>query len=123
MKEVRFRVWYEQGGYMMPVETIDFKHKLINESGVWRWFHEVDLMQSTGLKDKNGVEIYEGDIVRFKFKNETRIGFVEYARSSFLINVGEIICDNKIRHSFSNSSSEEHEVIGNVYQNKDLMEG
>lgn len=116
MKEVRFRVWYEQGGYMMPVETIDFKHKLINEGGVWRWFHEVDLMQYTGLKDKNGVEIYEGDIYRYEYYTGSG---VEYRNSVVEWETTEVAHEG-VFHGYE-LNNYEIEVIGNIYENQELV--
>ena len=118
MREVRFRAWYEKGGYMMPVEEIDFKQMLINKSGIWRWFGEVELMQYTGLKDKNGVYIYEGDIIEFvPFETSINNRIVKFERGVFKAEL--------IRNGYSVTLSElqesEIEVIGNIYQNKDLI--
>lgn len=64
MREVKFRAWEKNMKIMMPVENIDFLTKQINTNSLWRMFHEIELMQYTGLKDKNGKDIYEGDVLR-----------------------------------------------------------
>ena len=72
------------------------------------------VMQYTGLKDKNGVEIYEGDIVRY-FRNELAVivyrdGGVDIRSLSWRD------CEPLQRRLG------EIEVIGNIYENKDLLE-
>lgn len=115
MREIKFRAWDIQTESMRDVLVIDWVNELIDLSSgiIERRPHEVILMQYTGLKDKNGVEIYEGDIVRY-FRNELAVivyrdGGVDIRSLSW----GD--CEPLQRRLG------EIEVIGNIYQNKDLL--
>lgn len=89
---------------------------------------EVDLKtvgQYTGLKDKNGNKIFEGDIVRNKNKYFQFVGIVKYQN-------GEFVVDWKLHQRESNgviSSTVTHhlgnaeEIIGNIYDNQELLRG
>ena len=72
--------------------------------------------QYTGLHDKNGKEIYEGDIVKIKYRDED-IGKVIYEHNGFSIDVTNMN-KNYGRVSFVNNFIE---VIGNIYDNPELL--
>ena len=72
------------------------------------------LMQSTGLKDKNGVEIYEGDIVKVETRGGVVYGDVKYKSCSFMI------CSEDMDRIMLDCW--DYEVIGNIYENPELME-
>ncbi|WP_431833970.1 YopX family protein [Enterococcus faecalis] len=81
---------------------------------------ETALMQSTGLKDKNGVEIFEGDVLYYiPFESHINDSIVVFEKGSF--------CKKMLRNGKLTSvrfiDSEEYEVIGNVYENPELLEG
>ena len=83
---------------------------------------EAYLMQSTGLFDKNNKEIFEGDVVRQvrtqpTTENEIIIGVVTMLEGAWLImNDGEQLASQLW------SETDENEIIGNVYENKDILE-
>jgi uncharacterized phage protein (TIGR01671 family) len=80
------------------------------------------LMQYTGLKDKNGREIYEGDIVRYKLGSDWIVGDVRYdADSARYVKRAEKAgssWDYKDLASYASST----QVIGNIYEDPELLE-
>jgi uncharacterized phage protein (TIGR01671 family) len=79
-------------------------------------------MQYTGLKDKNGREIYEGDIVRYKLGGDWIVGDVRYdADSARYVKRAEKAgssWDYKDLASYASST----QVIGNIYEDPELLE-
>ncbi len=122
----KFRAWDKISKNMFPVMMIDFgqSYVMIEEiNGLWceRDFDDIELMQSTGLVDENGKEIFEGDIVQTErcfgdFNNfEMFKGVVKQLEGVWMI-----VTDNNAVPAFS--EIEENIVIGNVWENKELLE-
>lgn len=88
---------------------------------------QIELMQSTGLKDKNGVEIFEGDVVLVNVSN----GFDHLVNEKTVVQESEfhsgLVCKSLIsgmeyRLFKRNEMGYEYEVIGNIYENSELLE-
>lgn len=123
MREIKFRAWHIKIGEMANVDTIHFNgyvhlspiSKISDESKMFR-FDEVELMQYTGLKDKNGKEIYEGDIVKYA------VGYNKQARNIAKIEwtpgwgYTGIRVDCYVLEHMNNV-----EVIGNIHEHKHLL--
>ncbi len=141
---LRSRVWVKIGKRMVfsdDILGIDYENKEIvtqqvyfenglpDDRDIYCYdFDEIELMQSTGLKDKNGKEIFEGDIVRttrflgradeiggFYEYDKEFIGIVKQLEGSWVIDTGsDAVC--------LWTEIEENEIIGNVYENPELLE-
>lgn len=107
-----------ENGLICNMEEPTSEHKLIIPVEK----SELILMQSTGLFDKNNKEIFERDVVRQvrtqpTTENETITGVVTMIEGAWLI-----MNDNEQLASYLWSETDENEIIGNVYENKELLE-
>ncbi|MCM6893382.1 YopX family protein [Enterococcus faecalis] len=134
---------------MMKVNQIDFEKKTVwleadngdheNRHTLTREFKDVILMQSTGLKDKNGVEIFEGDVVNIHWfytdydpetlgaiENEATAEKVvitkEFGNLGFWWNSGDDWVDLATLALTVQLHEESFELLGNVHENPELLE-
>ncbi|MGC3784718.1 YopX family protein [Enterococcus faecalis] len=121
----KFRAWDKNTNDMVDVKTIDLEKDgsigcIVDYNGINLDVSECILMQSTGLKDKNGVEIFEGDVLYYiPFESHINDSIVVFEKGSF--------CKKMLRNGKLTSvkfiDSEEYEVIGNIHENPELLEG
>ena len=91
-------------------------------AGEWIVNNDIHLMQSTGIFDRNGQEIFEGDIVRQvrtqpTTENKTITGVVTMLEGAWVIMND---CEQLARYLWS--ETDENEVLGNIYENPELLE-
>lgn len=121
MREIKFRAWHKEKKIMGEVLGIDILHKEIFFSNEdvncyeHTDFKDVELMQYTGLKDKNNKEIYEGDIVTLHNSRYKVIFKTEGAR--FVLRNDEF----ELEITFINNNNERMEIVGNIYENSELL--
>lgn len=115
MREIKFRAWDVESKSMAFVETLHLGEKIKPQikNCKWDWYkRDYKLMQYTGLKDVNGVEIYEGDILYALDNNEEYeeyVGVVEYDSVGCFVTTG-----------FPHVTSDDCFVKGNIYENPEL---
>ncbi|BBM49752.1 YopX family protein [Leptotrichia wadei] len=124
MRKIKFRAWDKENEKMMKVSSLHLENKEISvkENGTFHLFRMQDLMQYTGVKDKNGKEIYEGDIVLIKL-DETSTWYktvVKFKKGAF---IASLIDREDYIYIFNRGfDSNDFEIIGNIYKNKNLLE-
>lgn len=142
MRMIDFRAWDKKKNEIVDVMDIDFAGKKVGVCNIpkrmfkdgrlhtihsiERDWSEVELMQSTDLKDKNGVEIYEGDIVKWsRLCLDFRLENYEERSDNFVVewdvyNTGFVLSDGEA--FLYKDISAELEVIGNIYEDIELLE-
>ena len=116
MREIKFRAWDKLNKEMFNVEIMDFQERKVYKDTVsYRKFNDIELMQYTGLKDKNEKEIYEGDIVIHHSKMHKIIFNTEKAR--FVLRDDEF----ELEIPFTNNNNKRMEIVGNIYENSELI--
>jgi uncharacterized phage protein (TIGR01671 family) len=132
MRDILFRVW--DGNRMTNKIRLEFAHGLRLVSVDNLGFDMVGddkcvLMQSTGLKDKNGILIYEGDIVTEHLLRATKLGEINYEivwwsdYHGFAITSLSDDGSEKYIHEMRSKDgiSKNLEIIGNIYENPELL--
>lgn len=118
-REIKFRGWYT-GPHVNRMLEPNFNGP-VNEI-----FNDPDnegkviYMQYTGLKDKHGTEIFEGDIVKFHYKRGIyKIGPVVW---NDMFGSWDIDCTDFVAYKSLGKFNSVSEVIGNIYENPELLE-
>jgi uncharacterized phage protein (TIGR01671 family) len=128
MREIKFRAWDKTDNRMIVHEQ-EFIPLKVTSIGVLKLNPEIkvnnytivdadrfELMQYTGLKDKNGVEIYEGDVVKGDSKT---LSTVYWNNRTY----GFVLTGGTYSKNFTRLTGKgKLQVIGNTYQNPDLCE-
>lgn len=127
MREIKFRVWDKKFNMMLGFKSvyINFDEGKIEVTTDTLRYEEVYtdeiedfvLMQYTNLKDKNGKEIYEGDILKVKLDDGEANLYVKYTNGEYrVVNKGKWE-DSLYAYMYFGDV----EVVGNIYENKDLI--
>lgn len=122
----KFRAWSTDKKIMAEVRTLRFTDELVEtDKFVERSIEGVKLMQSTGLKDKNGKEIFEGDILKVANNDSSWFEVVKYDHDKAMLISKEVnlkyeIPETPLYDLFSPYLFKV-EVIGNIWENRDLL--
>jgi len=119
MREIKFRAWVsedDENFFMCRTITgYDSHHHLVSSEGYN--YYNFELMQYTGLKDKNGVEIYEGDVLQDDYAEYYKVDWdLEFACFVFY-HIGSEHFDNDLNAN----EAEQCKIIGNIYENPELI--
>ena len=125
MREIKFRAWDKKENKMQQVVQILYGHEASNyplsvdffRSVKSRLIEDIELMQYTGLKDKNGVEIYEGDIVMIYDARESE-SFPMFSEK-VIFEKGKFMTEGEF--DLYDTDNYSYELIGNIFENKELL--
>ena len=127
--KLKFRAWHRELGRMMLIKNMWFQDDKVEElelndtvmnDFITAYPDEIELMQSTGLKDKNGKEIFEGDILDYKGRKALVRWHGSYA--SFIYRFVDELQNRNTEWKPLYLAYMKCEIIGNIYDNPELLE-
>ena len=108
MKKIKFRAWDKENRTMYAWEDIKYIDlETLQKTNI--------LMQFTGLKDKNGKEIFEGDILAYPDRRKKIIVIVKRVNIAYCEEYGTYANGFRVPEDYKNMI-----VIGNIYENPDI---
>jgi len=122
----KFRAWSTDKKIMAEVRTLRFTDELVEtDKFVERSIEGAKLMQSTGLLDKNGKEIFEGDILKVANNDSSWFEVVKYDHDKAMfiskeVNLKYEVPETPLYDLFSPYLFKV-EVIGNIWESRDLL--
>ena len=125
----KFRAWLKNDKEMIDVDEIHFDNGKLDFIGdaitFMRTVDEIELMQSTGVFDRNGKEIFEGDILRVTDEHSW-LEVVSYSQEKAMFVTEEINREFKVPESplydLFNTNIFKFKIIGNIYENPEFLE-
>lgn len=118
----RYRAWLKEDKEMVDVEEINFfngEFDFIGDAITWMCkSDDCVLMQSTGLRDKNGKEIFEGDVVKMAknvYSEPTYYEVVRHRGGAYRLESKQYGCELWLRHT-------DCKIAGDIYENPELVE-
>jgi uncharacterized phage protein (TIGR01671 family) len=134
MKTLKFRVWDKETGEWCNWHNVNcFFH--LGGAGIISWFRSKNddrftVQQYTGMKDRNGKEVYEGDILKWGMSHDQETAFprlrvVEFNEKQLIykvVEVGEYPASVDYLYEAIQPSTRWCEVVGNIFENPELLE-
>lgn len=114
MRELKFRVWWKDKTFKPTIYT---EGDLFDDT--WTTAEYSAIEQYTGLKDKNGKEIYEGDIIKYKIYPDSNIEYID--KVFFREESGAFMTGDKYNIR-TLDLTDSLEAIGNIHENPELLE-
>ncbi len=129
MKPIKYKAWHKEEKKMYEVMMIDFLGKRLMLGGTEKRqitkqakLEDVVMLEFTGLKDKNGVDIFEGDLVKSE-SHEPSVYDIKFIEGGFCATHPNLEGYPTDINHFYPSTGCEIQIVGDIFNNQELISG